>query len=259
MKKPIVGISMKTYNNNYKENLDYINSLNQYLSKGFDNLDIFYLPSIGLLHSIASQNLDTKVKFGAQNIGLLANGPQTGEFAIDILDELSNTEFIEIGHAERRTNLHETLEDVSIKLKLCLDKGYTPILCIGDRKRYDEMSNLKEALEKEIVSSFAKVKDHINLNKVIIAYEPYWAIGKEEAADTKYIHNAIKLIKNILLEELNSKASDIRIIYGGSVSIKTVESIIDFKDIDGVFVGRFGHDINNFIKIVNKVKEVKNV
>ena len=258
-KKPIVGISMKTYKNDFDENMEYLKNMNEALADSSEVVDIFLLPSIGLVHSIARETKDSNVKLGAQNIGVLQNGAQTGEFAIDVLDGLPNIKYVELGHAERRTRLNESLDDVALKVRLTLDKGYSPVLCIGEKVKYESTQDLKQALTLEILESLKEANKE-ELEKVIIAYEPYWAIGQAEAADAEYVHRSHEIIYEIISENFGEEAlKGFRVIYGGSVSADTVEGLVDSDYVDGVFVGRFGHDVNKFVEIVEKVRGIKNV
>lgn len=255
-RKPIVGISMKTYQNNYAQALAYTNSLIHKVGSEKD-LDLMYFPSIGLLYSLAQAVNASSLQFGAQNIGTMVNGAQTGEFSLEILKEI-NGKYVELGHAERINLMNEDYNMIATKLKITLENNLIPVLCIGESTRFEEEEELEKELTRQLKNCLEKSL-LMDLNSLIIAYEPIWAIGAKESADPKYIWKSHRIIRKILKKIISEEsANNIRIIYGGSVSKETTPNIIASEDVDGVFVGRFGHDPDNFAEIVRIVEGVKN-
>lgn len=246
-RKPIVGISMKIYKNTSEELQVYTNTLVDKYPKDL-NVDVFILPSMGTLHPVSKILLDTQVGWGSQNMAPFKNGAYTGELSVESLVELG-AKYVEIGHFERRTIFKETDEMIADKVSLALENNLIPIICIGEFSRHD-LASVQGELESQIGSALSQA-DSGQLNQVVFAYEPAWAIGQREAADYTYVHKVHKLIRTILKDKYGDQdTSGTRLIYGGSVSMDNAEAIMDSPDVDGVFVGRFGHDINNFIEIV---------
>lgn len=252
-RKPVVGISMKIYQNKITDAVNYATSVSN-LEKTEKEIDLFLLPSLGTLYPVSKALLDSRspIKFGAQNIAQIKNGAMTGEFSLETLVDMQGR-FVELGHYERRTFLHESDKAINAKMQLTVQNNLVPILCIGEPEKTSS-----EVLEKEFTDILNLDLANIDppmLSNMIIAYEPYWAIGKKESADAEYISNVHHIIRKVLQSIIGDLAQNIRIIYGGSVSKDSAKSITSSKDVDGVFVGRFGHDPNNFKKIVEEVKK----
>ena len=123
-----------------------------------------------------------------------------------------------------------------------------------------EKDQVKAHLKKQLIVDLSGVTPE-ELTELVIAYEPVWAIGQEKAASASYVHHVHEMIRNILTDHYgHSIAQKIRIIYGGSVSQNNVNDLIENEHVDGVFVGRFGHDpekFKNIVEIVQQVKEKK--
>ncbi|MDT2759912.1 triose-phosphate isomerase family protein [Enterococcus xiangfangensis] len=258
MNKPLVGMSLKNYINSPVESRKLsveIVELTKYLIET-TKVDIFLLPSIGTLESVSKVLENSKIKFGAQNIAPYKVGPYTGEYSIESLIEL-NGKYVEIGHHERRTIFHEENAMIKKKLILALENGLYPILCIGESETNLSDNELKSILNDQIISVIPEI-DMLESERIILAYEPGWAIGKQQPASTKHVHRVHELINQVLINQFGLDiASNIRIIYGGSVSKDSVKDIVNNKFVAGVFVGRFGHNPTDFLDIIKKVIEIK--
>ncbi|GEN89914.1 triose-phosphate isomerase [Oceanobacillus sojae] len=255
MRKPVVGISYKTYVNTVDKATELVKALAEVTTNEKD-VEKFVFPSLGVIYPVAQALKGSEIAFGAQNISPYENGAYTGEVSIESIIDLGGTH-VEIGHAERQRIFHETLDMIHLKTKLTLEKGMTPVLCIGEGVRLDNRAERKQELKKQILASFGEVNEAL-IEKVILAYEPVWAIGKAEAADAAYVHQTHELIREIVKESYSTElAESVRIIYGGSVSKDNVYEITSHDDVDGVFIGRFGHDPANYKQILDTVKQVK--
>lgn len=254
-RKPLVGISLKIYQNKIAEAVNYAQSISQ-LTNGETDLELFILPSMGVIYPVAQalHNRENVIGLGAQNIAPIANGALTGEFSIESLVDLQG-HYVEIGHYERRTYFHEDDELINQKIQLTLKNQLVPLLCIGEAQQTTGTA-LKTAFKKILAADLANISP-AQLATLIIAYEPYWAIGKASAAQASYVALAHTMIREALAELIGPTADNVRIIYGGSVSKDTAGSLVNNPNVDGVFVGRFGHDPQNFAEIVQIVKQVK--
>lgn len=254
-RKPIVGISMKIYQNKIHPAINYAKQISE-LEKNEKNVEEFLLPSIGVIYPVA-QTLKlnhSTIGYGAQNIAPVANGAYTGEYSIESLLDIHGR-YVEIGHAERRNIFKESDSMINRKIKLTYKNDLVPILCVGEKKKMK-----KADLEKYFGKILSKDLQNINpsfINSLIIAYEPFWAIGQRQAAEPQYVHLVLHVLRKKLKELYKEHAEKARFIYGGSVSKETVSKIINYPDIDGVFVGRFGHNPQNYHKIVQIVKQIK--
>lgn len=197
----------------------------------------------------------TRLKLGAQNMFSKESGAFTGEISPKMLKGLCN--YVIIGHSERRYNFHETDTLVNDKLKNALAFGLTPILCIGEQKK---TTNNESVTEREVISHLTKSLEGIsaeNITKIIIAYEPVWAISKPvgpigvgDAATGEYVEIVINDLRKHLGKLYSEEtAKNIRIIYGGSVKAANVKEYITRKGIDGVLVGTASLKPEEFIKI----------
>lgn len=255
MRKPVVGISYKTYVNTIEKAKVMVQQIVETTGNEKD-VEQFMFPSLGVLYPVSEVLNGSEIAYGAQNISPYLNGPYTGEFSIESLKEIGGS-FVEIGHAERQGIFHETLDMINLKTKLTLDMGMTPVLCIGEKVRLDNKDEKKEVLLEQISLSLKDVSKEAAA-RTILAYEPVWAIGQAEAADAGYVHQTTAIIREILADLYGSEISEqIRIIYGGSVSKDNAPEIVEDVNIDGVFIGRFGHDPANYKAIVEVVKERK--
>ncbi len=251
-RKPIVGMSLKTYINKIDESLAIPTKMIEKF-KNTKDIDLFLLPSIGTLYPVAKVLEKTNIGYGAQNIGPELKGPFTGELSLESVIDLGG-KYVELGHAERKRIFKEDYDLINRKIILTLDHSLIPIICIGES---DKSMDIRKELEKQITSLLKDV-DLTKLENVIFAYEPEWAIGKEKSADAKYVHHAFKIIREILEKYYGKDVSEkIRIIYGGSVSKENAKDLARGKDVDGLFIGRFGHNIDDFNEIVLIVLEAK--
>lgn len=251
---PIVGMSLKIYHNKVEEVVAFARSILSYV-KNEDEIEFFLFPSLGTLYPVAQVLEASVMGYGAQNIAPAANGAYTGEYSIESLLDIGGR-YVEIGHSERRRIFHESDEMVHDKVMLTLEKGMTPVLCIGEPKKTADFSYVRDHLAKQLHSGLLDIKKE-QLQQVIIAYEPVWAIGASEAASPRYVGKVHGLIRDILKESYGDAADGIRIIYGGSVSKENARDIVANHNVDGVFIGRFGHDPENYSEIVNIVREEK--
>lgn len=187
---------------------------------------------------------------GAQNVFYEEAGSFTGEVSTKMLKDLGLTHVI-LGHSERR-KLGETNEDVRKKVNAVVQKGLTAVVCVGEENR-DTGGKFYRYLQNEIQESLGDL-DAKYLKKVIIAYEPIWAIGKtaDDAMDGKQMHEMSIFIKKVLADVFGRNAEkSVRIIYGGSVDSTNIESLIREGHIDGVLPGRASLDPKEFGKMLD--------
>lgn len=254
-RKPVVGISLKLYLNSLQKAAEFAEKIDS-LVGGISEVEQFLFPGIGTLYPTAMKLKNSHIGLGSQNIAPMANGAFTGEFSIESLIEMGGT-YVEIGHSERRAFFHESDDLIFEKVALTLEKNLTPVVCIGESKETTDFKWIKNFLEKQLFLDLKNIEPD-KLENIIIAYEPVWAIGAKNAASTDHVAQVHAIIREILADFFGRKTAEkIRIIYGGSVSKDNVESIIDNDNVDGVFVGRFGHKPENYQSIVEIVKKIK--
>lgn len=173
------------------------------------------------------------IKLGAQNV-CAKLGSQTGEITVDMLKK-HHIEYCIVGHSERRKNFAEDSSSIKEKLKILLENNITPILCVGENIA-ENMTQIEFA--KKIVSNQLENElDGIEQEKVIVAYEPIWAIGTGKVADEKHIDEVCGYIKQIA----NIKTC----LYGGSVNVNNFANIAEIDSVDGVLIGKASMDAKN--------------
>lgn len=256
MRKKIVGSSWKMHINSF----DDASSLAQGIASRVgqqDDIDLFILPSYPLIPMVKAMFNGTVIKYGAQNVAVAKQGAHTGEVPINLLKELGCT-YVELNHAERRANYNESDEMTAIKVGLCEEYGLKPIVCIGETGEDIKLNRSYLTLRTQVVWALSNASEAFR-KEIILAYEPVWAIGQQESADKTYIEKTHRMLRDIVALDFGEElANQIRIIYGGSVSPQTAMELSDVKDVDGLFVGRFGLQPENFEKIVNNFKGESN-
>lgn len=197
------------------------------------------------------------VSLGSQNVFYEKEGAYTGEISVQMLKDLG-VKYVLVGHSERRM-LGENNEDISKKISTILKAGLLPIVCVGEKERDVEHKYL-QFVEQEIKSACSLVSKNL-ISKMIFAYEPIWAIGKdavrqassEEAREMGiFIH---KIISDISTPNISKS---VKILYGGSVNEKNAEKFIKNGGMDGLLVGRASLNANQFSKLVESTGKIKN-
>jgi triosephosphate isomerase len=189
-------------------------------------------PAIYLL--LAREHLRPGLEIAAQNVFDKPNGAFTGEISVDQLKD-SNIAWTLLGHSERRVILQEDNKFVAAKTKAALGGGIGVILCCGESLEQRESGKTIDV----VTSQLGAVKDQVNdWSKIVIAYEPIWAIGTGKVASTEQAQEVHKAIREWLKKEVSEKAAEeTRIIYGGSVSENNCKDLSKQADIDGFLVG----------------------
>lgn len=172
-------------------------------------------------------------KVGAQNVALNDNGSYTGEVSASQLSSLGINYCI-VGHSERRNFQKETDEEINIKIKKLLERNIVPILCVGEKKE-ERDNNLTEIIIKKELEQDLKDITRDNIDKIIIAYEPIWAIGTGLTPTNSEIDETITFIKNYL--KTIYRDVNVTLLYGGSVSEKNVDELNSINSVDGYLIG----------------------
>ncbi|KAF2162198.1 hypothetical protein M409DRAFT_58630 [Zasmidium cellare ATCC 36951] len=189
-------------------------------------------PSLYLL--ITREHLRSGIEVAAQNVFDKPNGAFTGEISVDQLKD-SNITWTILGHSERRVILQETDQFIASKTKFALDGGIGVILCVGETLEQREAGKTNEVVLSQLKAVADQVKDW---SKIVVAYEPVWAIGTGKVATTEQAQAVHAAIREWLSKELGGETAEkTRIIYGGSVSEKNCKELAKEKDIDGFLVG----------------------
>jgi triosephosphate isomerase (TIM) len=181
-----------------------------------------------------------RIRLGAQNVHWENEGAYTGEISANMLTEMG-VRYVIVGHSERRQFFGETDETVNLRLKAAQQSGLIPILCVGETKQQRDAGET----ERIIFSQLQKDLIDIDLNRLVIAYEPIWAIGTGETCEVVEANRVIKAIRSQLTN------SHVPIQYGGSVKPSNIDEIMAQPEIDGVLVGGASLAATDFARIVN--------
>ena len=203
-----------------------------------------------LLKDLKEATRGTSIKIGAQNMHFEDQGAFTGEVSGLMLKEIG-VDYVVIGHSERREYFNETDETVNKKLKKAFEHGITPILCVGETLEEREASKTKDVVKAQVVKALEGLSAELT-SKLVIAYEPIWAIGTGKTASSEEANEVIAYIREVVKELYSEEISeDVRIQYGGSVKPSNVEEIMNQSDIDGALVGGASLKPEDYIELVN--------
>jgi triosephosphate isomerase len=196
---------------------------------------------------------DTSIKLGAQNMHFEIEGAYTGEISPVMLSELC--EFVILGHSERRSYFGETDEMVNKKMKAAAAYRLQPILCVGERLEEKEAGKTEHVINGQVAAALKGLEP---ISNFVIAYEPVWAIGTGKAASGEQAAATIHFIRDVVAKLWdNTKAQDLRIIYGGSVSSANITEFISHLEIDGALVGGASLKPKEFVSIVEQTARIK--
>lgn len=219
--------------------------------------DVVVCPPMPLLGLFAG-NISGRVSLGAQDVFWTLEPKWTGQTSVYALRSLGVGHVI-VGHSEVRA-LGESNEAVAMKVGLLLKTGLTPIVCVGERERDDKGQYLSH-LEAQIRASLAGVSRQ-KASKLVIAYEPLWAIGRsaDDALPPEHLHQMTLFIKKTLVSLYGRNiGTTIPILYGGSVESKNVAELVAGGEVDGVLVGHASVDAKEFSAIIRSVDDIKDV
>lgn len=210
-------------------------------------------PSI-FLKTVQSGNRTKSFVTGLQNIHPDHQGSHTGEISADMARGM-NVHYVITGHSERRAQ-GETDEEVNKKVHAILDAKMIPIICVGEHERDSDVSYL-QFIQKQITFALKDLSD-TQVKKCVIAYEPIWAIGAEEAMAGEDMHQMYIFIKKVVHDLYDERtAKKIQILYGGSVSPKNTEDILEQGHVDGLLIGRQSLYPENFGEIISIAEKMK--
>lgn len=247
MRRPIIIGNWKM-NNNVSDSIRLITELKGLLS-GKQEAEIAIAPSMVSLHPCDIALQETSIGLAAQNVHYEENGAFTGEVSASMLLDVNCT-YVILGHSERRQYFFESDELVNKKLKTVLEHEMSPILCIGENLTQREEGKTLSIVEDQLRICLRGVTD-AQASRIVVAYEPVWAIGTGKAATPDMAQEVHKAIRGVL-EDLFSKnvALAMRCVYGGSVSSKNISQLMKQPDIDGALVGGASLDAEHFVDII---------
>lgn len=216
-----------------------------------NHCEVVIAPVFTALKTVADRLEGSNVKVAAQNCSTdQKQGARTGEVSAEMIKDAGASHII-VGHSERRQFYGETDETVNLKTRACLASGLTAIVCVGEKLDERESGTAETVVEAQISGALdgLTVSD---MKRIIIAYEPVWAIGTGKTATPEQAQEMHAFIRRILNQRQGSETSEmIRILYGGSVKPDNIKNLMNQTDIDGALVGGASLEAKSFADIVN--------
>lgn len=237
-------------NMNLSESVALISEIKNKLSKINSSSIVIICPPFTSLDTASTMLKGSLIKLGAQNLYYEENGAFTGEVSASMLKSVG-CEFVIIGHSERRTIFNESDEIVNKKIIKSLSSSLTPIFCVGETLSERENGTTFEIIKRQVTVGLKYISSN-DAAKIIIAYEPVWAIGTGKTATKEQAEEVHLFIRNLLTQLYNSEiAEKIIIQYGGSVKPENAAELLSQPNIDGALVGGACLKADSFIKILN--------
>ena len=245
MRRPIIAGNWKM-NNTASQGVALVNAIAPMVTEA--NCDVVVcVPAINI-PAIAEAIKGTNIKLGAENVHFAEKGAYTGEISAAMLLEYG-VEYVIIGHSERRQYFAETDETVNKRTLTALAAGLTPIVCIGESLEERETGKTEEVLATQIREGLKGIED---ITKIVIAYEPVWAIGTGKTATAEQANETIAFIRKTVGEMFCEKcAAALRIQYGGSMNAGNCKELMAMPEIDGGLIGGASLKAPDFAAIVN--------
>ena len=196
---------------------------------------------------------ETRVAIGAENCNANASGAYTGEISASMLAD-AGCKYVIIGHSERRA-MGETDADVNAKLHTVLENGLVPIICVGESLEQRDLGITGEWIAMQVKSALAGVSEDV-IRKIVVAYEPIWAIGTGRTATPEQAEEVCEHIRTVIRKLYGAKnARAISILYGGSMNDKNAYDLLAQPDIDGGLIGGASLVPEKFLKIIEAANQ----
>jgi len=248
MRKPVIAGNWKMYKTQ-QEARDFFAAFKPLVAAA-NRCEIVVAPPFTAIAASVEAAKGSAIGIAAQNVYWANEGAFTGEISPRMLVEAGCRAVI-VAHSERRQLFGETDESANRKVKAALAAGLTPILCVGETLAEREAGNTQKVLEKQFRGSLAALIP-AEFSRIIMAYEPVWAIGTGRTATPEIASEAHKFLRDLAAASFTAEhAASLRILYGGSVKPENVKGLMAQGEIDGALVGGASLDATNFAAIVN--------
>jgi len=254
MRKPFVCGNWKL-NHNLAETRSILGEMKNSLA-GVQQVEYAIAPVATVLAAACEQVKGSALHIAAQNVFYEKKGAFTGEWSVAHLTELG-CDYAIVGHSERRALFNESDEIVARKVKACMEGDLIPIACFGENLQQRESDLVKSVVTAQ-VKSILGVVDSEAAERLILAYEPIWAIGTGKTATAEQAQEVHMLVRALITDQFGqSVAEKIRIIYGGSVNADNAATLMAQKDIDGLLVGGASLSTASFCSIVKSASVLR--
>jgi triosephosphate isomerase len=245
---------------NWKMNLGvhdaslFVHALNKNV-KIHRNVEVVITPTMLTLQTLSLQVNLRQMKLAAQNFYWRDHGAYTGEVSASQLRGI--VQYALVGHSERRYVFNESDKDTRAKVQSAIRNGIRPVLCVGETAGERTANETQDVLHDQLIGALANITSE-ELEQVVIAYEPVWAIGTGKSAVPADITAAIQSIRRQLKHLYGAKASEgVQVLYGGSVNADNAGSYLELPDVDGLLIGGASLDAKVFVDIIEKAHTIK--
>ena len=251
MRTPLIAGNWKM-NNTHLDALKLVQQLNYELSgHDYDKVEVALCPPFTSLRTVQTLIDSDRMNFGlgAQNMHFEASGAYTGEVSAEMLTAL-HVQYVILGHSERRELLGETDEGVNKKVKVAFQNELIPIMCCGETDDEREQGETQNKVERQVREGLKGLKEE-QVGRIVIAYEPIWAIGTGKTATPDDAQETCAYIRLVVADQFAKEIADVvRIQYGGSVKAGNAKTLTHQPDVDGALVGGASLDAGEFAAIV---------
>ncbi len=245
MRKNIIIANWKMYKTR-EEALDFIYSVSQEVPSKDLVESVICAPAIMLRDLVKRQG--ENVRIGAENMYYEEEGAFTGEISPKMLTS-TNVEYVILGHSERRMIFKEDDALINKKVLSALEHGLKPILCCGETLTEMEEGKVEEVLSRQLKLGLESVKKE-DLSKIVIGYEPVWAIGTGKSATAEIAQSRCKFCRDVIATIYGAEAQKIRIVYGGSVKPENIADFLKQPDVDGGLIGSASLNPQKYLAMV---------
>ncbi len=247
MRKPMIAGNWKLHKT-VSEALELVKDVQKNVADVQD-VEIVVAPVFTALYPVAAELKGSNIAVSSQDVYWEEQGPFTGEVVPGMLKDVGCTHAI-IGHSERRQYFGETEETVNKKVKAALAAGLTPIMCVGETLEQRESGDTMNVVAAQVRGGLEGLSND-DVAKIVIAYEPVWAIGTGKTATPDQAQDVHKSIRDLVAEIASADVADgIRILYGGSVKPENVDELMGQPDLDGALVGGAALKSDSFTRLV---------
>ena len=239
MRKPVIAGNWKM-NMTCGQAMQYMNSFIPLIKEIPDDRHIVIAPPFTAISPLSDLLKETGISLSSQNVHWEDSGAYTAEISPLMLVEL-NVDYAIVGHSEPRKYFSESDEQINRRAKSAQEHGLTPIVCVGESFEQRERGEAERVIRRQIEQGL----EDVNLENLVVAYEPIWAIGTGKTCESKEANRICSCIRNWVGK------TDLIIQYGGSVKPQNIDELMAMSDIDGVLVGGASLDPEVFSRIVN--------
>ncbi len=244
-------------NKTVREAVDYTQRLLAHLDAipGHDRFQLFVLPPFTAIEAV-KRAAGGRFWVGAQNMHWAKQGAFTGEISAPMLTELG-VDLVELGHAERRQYFNETDEAIHRKVEAALEFNIRPLVCVGEKREDRDRGAGREVVAEQLRRALQGAPSQM-VNRVMVAYEPVWAIGEHgTASTTDDLRVMQEYIRDVLAELFGASAASIPVLYGGTVNERNAVNLLVEGGVDGLFIGRAAWQADGFAGIIRACVNAK--